>query len=140
MKISETIIQIDETKDNPLRQECRAITKEEFSSVYLRDVISAMSKALKAESDGVAIAAPQIGIPLRIFVVSENSYEEGTKNKPLVFINPRIIKRSKKTAILQEGCLSVRWIYGKTNRALLATVESFDIDGNKFTYGSHFST
>ena len=135
MKMTDSIIQIDDTKDNPLRKKCREITKEEFGSVYLRDVITAMTKALKRESDGVAIAAPQIAIPLRVFVVSENSYEESAKSKPLVFINPKIIKRSKKTAIMQEGCLSVRWIYGKTSRSLLATVEAYDIDGNKFTYG-----
>lgn len=135
MKIADTIIQVDKSKDNPLRQMCREVTREEFSSVYLRDVINAMSKALKAESDGVAIAAPQIGIPLRIFVVSVNSYEEEAKSKPLVFINPKIIKQSRKSAIMQEGCLSVRWIYGKTKRSLLATVEAYDTEGNKFTYG-----
>ncbi len=135
MKPADAIIQIDESKDNPLRLKCREITKVEFGSVYLRDVIASMTTALKRESDGVAIAAPQIGVPLRIFVVAESSYEESAKNRPLVFINPKITKRSKKSAIMQEGCLSVRWIYGKTSRALLATVEAYDIDGNKFTYG-----
>jgi peptide deformylase len=37
---------------------------------------------------------------------------------------------------MQEGCLSVRWIYGKTKRAVNATVEAYDITGAKFSYGA----
>lgn len=137
MKVSDTIIQIDASENNPLRKHSRAIVKEEFNSVYLQDVISSMKKALAREHDGVAIAAPQIGIPLRLFVVAENSYKEESKNKPLVFINPKIIKRSKKTGIMQEGCLSVRWIYGKTKRSLACTIEAYDEEGRKFVYGGN---
>lgn len=137
MKVKDTIIQISSDKNNPLRAHSRAITEEEFSSVYLRDVITSMKQALAKEHDGVAIAAPQIGIGLRLFVVAVSSYEEGAKHKPLVFINPKIIKRSKKTAIMQEGCLSVRWIYGKTKRSVACTIEAYDEDGKKFTYGGN---
>lgn len=135
MKVPDTIIQIDSDKHNPLRVHAREVTKDEFGSVYLRDVIKAMKQALVREHDGVAIAAPQIAIGLRIFVVAESAYEENAKQKPLVFINPTITKRSKKTAIMQEGCLSVRWIYGKTKRSVGATVEAYDEEGKKFTYG-----
>jgi peptide deformylase len=137
MNIADTIIQIDQNETNPLRALSRPIQAHEFGSVFLRDIIIAMKKALAREHDGVAIAAPQIGLPLRIFVVSEASYEQDAKSKPLIFINPKIIKKSKKTAIMQEGCLSVRWIYGKTKRSLAATVEAYDEDGNKFTYGGN---
>lgn len=135
MKVDQTIVQIDTRTNNPLRAHARALSKEEFGTPYLRDVVSAMTKALSKESDGVAIAAPQIGLTLRIFVVSPSAYEDGTKHKPSVFINPKILKRSKKTAVMQEGCLSVRWVYGKTKRSLACTIEAYDIDGNKFTYG-----
>jgi peptide deformylase len=132
---SRPIIQIDDNKENPLRMVARLVTKEEFGTPFLKDILKDMEKALSKESDGVAIAAPQIGVSLRIFVVSPNAYEEEAKFKPLVFINPKILKRSKKTAVMQEGCLSVRWIYGKTKRSIGATVEAYDVDGNKFTYG-----
>jgi len=137
MNVSETIIQIDKSPNNPLRRIAREIKKEEFGTVYLSSVITAMKHALSKEHDGVAIAAPQIALPLRIFVVAENSYDEDAKHKPLVFINPKIIKRSKKNAVMQEGCLSVRWIYGKTKRSVAATVEAYDIEGKKFTYGGN---
>ena len=135
MKVKDAIIQIDEKEGNPLRAHSRVIREDEFGSSYLLDVINAMKKALARESDGVAIAAPQIALPLRIFVVAEGSYPEDSKHKPLVFINPVIIKKSKKIATMQEGCLSVRWIYGKTKRSLSATVEAYDEYGKKFTYG-----
>jgi peptide deformylase len=136
MKVDETIIQIDDNKSNPLRMHAAPVAKTEFGTTHLEEIIRAMKKALSKESDGVAIAAPQIGLPLRIFVVADSAYEEGTKSRPLVFINPKITKKSRKTAIMQEGCLSVRWVYGKTKRSIAATVEAYDIDGKKFTYGS----
>ncbi|MBP6948903.1 MAG: peptide deformylase [Candidatus Pacebacteria bacterium] len=136
MKVSGNIIQIDENDKNPLRQKARLITKDEFGTAYLRDIIETMQSALAKESDGVALAAPQIALSLSIFVVAPSAYSENAKWKPLIFINPRITKISKKTATMQEGCLSVRWIYGKTNRSVSATVEAFDVEGNKFSYGA----
>jgi peptide deformylase len=135
MKIKGEIIQIDDSKSNPLRAKAEPIEKDEFGTPYLKDVVAAMRKALARENDGVALAAPQIGLSLRIFVVSPTAYDEEAKSKPLVFINPKITKLSKKTANMQEGCLSVRWIYGTTTRSTNATVEAYDIDGKKFSYG-----
>lgn len=136
MKVSTTIIQIDKDKKNPLRSIAHPVKKTEFGTPELKEIIKAMETALKRETDGVAIAAPQIAIPLRIFVVSPSAYNEDTKWKPIVFINPKITKVSRKKATMQEGCLSVRWVYGKTTRSVSATVEAYDIEGNKFTYGA----
>ena len=136
MKINETIIQIDETKENPLRAIARPIKKEEFGTNELKKIVATMQTSLAKESDGVALAAPQIALSLRIFVVAPSAYSEEAKWKPLVFINPKIVKISKKTREMQEGCRSVRWIYGKTYRSINATVEAYDIEGNKFTYGA----
>lgn len=133
---STPILQIDDRKDNPLRKKARLVEESEFGSQELKDIVEKMSVALAKEHDGVAIAAPQIGVSLRIFVVAETAYEEDAKFRPLVFINPKITRRSKKTAIMQEGCLSVRWIYGKTKRSVGATIEAYDITGTKFTFGA----
>ena len=116
--------------------QAKEIKKSEFATPYLRDIVSKMQKALAKEHDGVALAAPQIGLSLCIFVVAPLAYPEDAKLKPLVFINPKITKRSKKTAEMQEGCLSVRWLYGTTKRSISATVEAYDMDGKKFTYGA----
>lgn len=136
MSISDAIIQIDERKDNPLRMDARIVKKSEFKTDNLREIIYAMTRALSREEDGVAIAAPQIGLALQIFVISEKAYPDDAKWKPLVFINPTITKASKKMEEMHEGCLSVRWIYGKTDRAVSVTLEAYDVDGNKFSYGA----
>lgn len=135
MKTLGKIVQIDEDEKNPLRGNAHPIKKAEFGTKELKAVITSMQKALAKENDGVALAAPQIGISKRIFVIAPSAYEETGKSKPLVFINPSITKVSKKKEERQEGCLSVRWIYGKTKRHVSATVEAFDVDGNKFSYG-----
>lgn len=135
-QVDQTIIQIDEKEDNTLRAVAREIKKSEFGSEYLKSVVFAMTSALAKEHDGVAIAAPQIDLPLRIFVVNEKAYEPKAKWKPLVFINPRITKASKKMEEMHEGCLSVRWIYGRTKRYSNVTIEAYDVMGNKFTFGA----
>ena len=106
-----------------------------------------MKKALGEQDDGVAIAAPQIGVSLSIFVMSgkavlyENAKKYGNDNvekvipPDIVFINPEIIKISKKRVSLPEGCLSVRWLYGKTKRAEKARVQAFNEEGKLFEYG-----
>lgn len=136
MKIKDTIIQINDDKTNPLRVIAREIKKEEFGTTDLKEIVETMQKSLSKEHDGVALAAPQIGLSLRIFVIAPSAYPEDAKWKPLVFINPKITKVSKKTAEMQEGCLSVRWIYGTTTRSTSATVEAYDVNGNKFSYGA----
>jgi peptide deformylase len=136
-----TIVQ---KEDSVLRITANAVPTEEIVSERIKDVISRMKEALAREEDGVAIAAPQIGESLRIFVISKRAFEidkEGTDEKEgadytdMVFINPEIIKHSKETAWMEEGCLSVRWLYGKVRRFKKATVRAFDEEGRPFTRG-----
>jgi peptide deformylase len=135
MKKLGKIIQIDEDEKNPLRLLATPVKKSEFGTEELKALVKTMQDTLAKEADGVALAAPQISISKRIFVIAPNAYEEEAKWKPLVFINPTLTKVSKKVEERQEGCLSVRWIYGKTNRHVSATVEAYDVEGNKFSFG-----
>ncbi len=80
----------------------------------------------------MAIAAPQVGIGKRIFVVSARVLGRGDTD--LVFINPTIIKQAKQTKLLEEGCLSVRWIYGLVRRSTKVSVSAYNPSGEKFTY------
>lgn len=135
MKLAGKIVQIDDSSDNPLRAIAVPVKPSEFGTKELKKTVKEMQDALAKEHDGVALAAPQIGVSKRIFVVAPSSYEPDAKWKPLVFINPILTKISKKVVEQQEGCLSVRWIYGKTKRHTSATVEAYDEDGNKFSFG-----
>lgn len=130
-------------KDNPiLRQTAHDVPVGKITSPEIKKIIKDMKKALLSQDDGVAIAAPQIGKPLRIFVMSGrvidllNGKDVAEPSHPdTVYINPRITKRSKEKQTVEEGCLSVRWLYGKVERAKKATVVAYDEEGKKFTKG-----
>ncbi len=124
-------------KDTPvLRQVAEALEAKDFGSKKLIKILGEMAESLDKEDDGVAIAAPQIGYSLRIFLVSPKVKEIAKAPElPLVYINPKIIKTSKDRKNMEEGCLSVRGLYGNTKRATRVTIEAQDIDGNKFTWG-----
>ncbi len=94
-----------------------------------------MQKALAGEEYGVAIAAPQVGSPLRLFVVAgrvfkkdEDSQEELTP-ADRVYINPEITRMSKKQREMAEGCLSVRGQYGTVMRHEKVTLKALDGSG-----------
>jgi peptide deformylase len=119
-----------------LRGTAKEVDIKEIKSAKIKKILADMKKALASQDDGVAIAAPQINVPLRIFVVSGKVFNQSGKNeKDLVFINPEIIKISKKTKQMPEGCLSVRWLYGEVKRSTNATVNAYDENGQFFTRG-----
>ena len=130
-------------KGNPvLRAIAHEVPKKEFGSLKLSRLISQMTKALASEEYGVALAAPQIGLSLRIFIVSPKVFareDEETKKPaasepPLVFINPEIVRLSRSKKLLHEGCLSVMGVYGWIERHEKATVKARDMQGKLFTY------
>ena len=136
-------------KENPiLRGTATEVDVADIPSPKIKKILRDMRAALESREDGIAIAAPQIGIPLRIFLVSPRAFEiekqdqrgafkeTGEKKEalpPRVFINPLIIKTSKEKAWLEEGCLSVHNIYGRTRRSKKASVRALDEHGKVFT-------
>ncbi len=123
------IVQIGE---KVLLDKARPVPKSLFKTPELLKMIADMKTALDSQKDGVAIAAPQIALPYRIFLVSEKAYREKAKDLKLVFINPVIVKKSKKIELMPEGCLSVRWKYGEVKRNTNTTVEAYDENGILF--------
>jgi peptide deformylase len=78
-------------------------------------------------SNGIGLAAVQVGILKRILVVDVSSKEE--KNKPICFINPVIKKVSDEMSIYEEGCLSIPDTFIEIERPKICEVEYLDIDG-----------
>ncbi|MBU6431239.1 MAG: peptide deformylase [Patescibacteria group bacterium] len=140
-KIAKKIVQAK--SGNPvLRDFAEPVPLEEIKSDKIQKIIEDMKNSLATEEEGVAIAAPQIGAPLRIFVVSKKIFQlidAGKNDKErfgdLVFINPEIIKLSKDKEVMEEGCLSVRDYYGKIKRSTKATVRAYDENGSVFERG-----
>ncbi len=140
-----TIIQ----KENPvLRAVAKEVAIKDITSVKVKKIIRDMKKSLSTQSDGVAIAAPQIGVSLRIFVVSGKVFDEVwqdgedyddakiVESHDMTFINPVITKLSKSKRWMHEGCLSVRPLWGEVERSLNATVTAYDENGKPFTRGA----
>jgi len=137
-------------KDSPiLRKIATPVPAAEIGTQKIKNIIERMRQVMHREDDAVAIAAPQIGESLRIFVVSgealrraqninddNSSDKESTRYPDLVFINPEIVKISKKQRVVEEGCLSVRWLYGKVKRAEKITIRALDEKGRPVLRGA----
>jgi peptide deformylase len=76
---------------------------------------------------GVGLAAPQVGVPLRIFVTLVDG------DKPRVFINPEIVLTSQELATIEEGCLSLPGLYVDVVRPELVKVQAWNEKGRPFT-------
>ena len=140
-----TIIQ----KENPvLRQIAKEVPVKDITSAKIKKVIRDMKQALATQPDGVAIAAPQIAVSLRIFVISGKIFDDSRQRgeglpenkKPatpdLVFINPVITKIAKTKKWMHEGCLSVRPLWGEVQRSTHATVAAYNEEGTKILRGA----
>lgn len=131
-----------------LRKVAKLVPEKMFGTPELAEIIADMTEALDKELDGVAIAAPQIAVPYRIFIVRKDRTlpppplpPEGKLPPPPapeveVYINPEIKKTSRKRAKADEGCLSVRGVYGTTNRHERVTVHARRESGARFTRGA----
>jgi len=133
------VTKIVQREDPVLRQIAKEVPVSAITTPKIQKIISDMKKALASQDDGVAIAAPQIGLALRIFVISgkANDIAKKTENSPdEVYINPIITKISKDKKLVDEGCLSVRYLYGKTKRSTRASIEAYNEKGKKFSHGA----
>jgi len=134
--------EIVQTGTKVLRAIAAEVPNADIGSARLNAILADMKEALDAEPDGAALAAPQIGVSLRIFIISErvfgatSEHEEASKDPHFVFINPKIVKRSRKKEQMDEGCLSVRGKYGHVVRATNITVEALDESGKLFRRGA----
>lgn len=113
--------------DEVLRKKAKEVAISKIKSKEVQDLIKEMIRVLKGEEIGVGLAAPQIGVDKRIFILKDVK-----KNKYFIFINPKILKLSAETRLMSEGCLSVRDYWGKVKRAGKVSVEACDEIGKKF--------
>jgi len=77
--------------------------------------------------NGIGLAAPQVGIPQRIFTVQ---IEDGD---PIVFINPEITATSSELSVYEEGCLSVPAQYAKVKRPAEIEIQAWNTRGRPFS-------
>lgn len=122
--------------DPVLRQKTKEIDSDYPN---LDNLIKDMFETMYAAS-GVGIAAPQIGLPIRLFVIDASPYEEDEpilKNFKKVFINAEIIEESGENWLSNEGCLSIPDIREDIARHPTITINYFDENWEEHeeTYG-----
>ncbi|MHC4622509.1 MAG: peptide deformylase [Planctomycetota bacterium] len=81
------------------------------------------------ENKGIGLAGPQIGVALRIFIISL----DGSRDNVKVYINPTVTKMTSALEPNEEGCLSVPNVYTKIRRYKKCTVTATGLDGGEFT-------
>lgn len=124
-----------------LREVAHSVPISDIGSEEIKKILNAMRTAMDEQKDGVAIAAPQIGVSKRIFMISGTLLRQADKTfkgkeDVLIFINPEILKKSKEKKVVEEGCLSVRWLYGKMSRSARVTLRAYDENGKKIERGA----
>ena len=107
---------IDVRIDDEMLKLCQKIVLEMFEVMY--------------KSDGAAIAAPQVGIPLRLVALDPARVKFG----PHVLINPVILNSSETQVGDFEGCLSLPLYTGKVYRSTEVHVQAYNLQGNLEDY------
>ena len=111
-QVGDPVLHAPAKKPNLPRDEIEALVARMFASMVA--------------ARGIGIAAPQIGVPLRIVIIDVD--EAG-----VVAVDPRIDEVSEGTEETSEGCLSVRGFYGMLERPLGARLSATDIAGKRFS-------
>lgn len=106
-------------KSQPVREinaKLKSIVRDMFELMY--------------EYKGIGLAANQVALPIRVFVVNPTG-DRQEADQELVFINPEIL-RKKGSVEGEEGCLSLPDVYGQVRRSEEILVSAFDLTGNEF--------
>jgi peptide deformylase len=111
--------------DPMLKARARPVTAEDMP--HVRDLLPRMF-ATMYRAPGIGLAAPQVGVGLRLTIV-DLMLEE--KPDPITLINPEVVARSDILATREEGCLSLPGQYADVTRPARVTVGYTDADGAK---------
>ncbi len=111
--------------DDVLRQKCEPVTPEEINDEF-RALLNEMFETM-VSANGVGLAAPQVGISKRFFVLMADD------NVKRVFINPEIIKTSEELEDYDEGCLSIPGVTETIRRPASVSVTALNERGRRFT-------
>lgn len=142
-------------QENPvLRKKAERILLADIKGRHIQNLIKEMKSLLSKEEYGVALAAPQVGESVRLFIVSGRALASGSRNAPdelsppssakvgpwqmsdQVYINPEFVKVSRAKKEKHEGCLSIRGKWGTVMRAEKATIRAYDEHGKRVTRGA----
>lgn len=120
-----TVLKVRLYGDPCLRKHCDLV---EEIGVSERLLIHSMLETMY-QHKGIGLAAPQVGVNKQIFVLDLGD-DNDDQSGPYAIINPKIIKRSKQTHEMSEGCLSIPGVHIKIKRPKKIAVEFTDHENN----------
>lgn len=90
----------------------------------LQAIVTAMFERMR-KSNGVGLAAPQVGLKKRILVLNPS----GKPEDDLVLVNPTLVERTGEPTLFEEGCLSFPGVYAEIKRPARCRVKAFTVKG-----------
>lgn len=111
-----------------LKSKMAEVTQDEIKNGSLNELFSDMKDAMRSHN-GIGLAANQIGVNKRIFIIDEKIAKEA--KLPEIFINPEITEYAKEEDEMEEGCLSIPEYYTNIKRPKKIKIKALDQDGNK---------
>ena len=124
------LLEIKNCLDPVLRKLCRPIENIDGELITLAENMVETTLA----APGVGLAANQVGLPWRLFVV--NIGVETDKNNLVTMVNPEITSMEG-SELGEEGCLSIPDVISEVNRASQVEIKGYDLDGNEVRYEAH---
>ena len=128
MAIDPQKLQIVKYPDPVLRKK----TQEIDPKLPLVQAVAARMIDLMHEASGVGLAAPQVGLPWRMFVTSYS----GEPGDEQVFINPVLRDPSREVELVDEGCLSLPGVRVTMRRPRGITIQATSLEGEPFALAS----
>lgn len=131
-----------------LRARAQEVSPDRIPTKEMRDLVATMIATMRA-APGVGLAAPQIGVPLRVIVledreelqrgltIEERRERERAPFPTRVFFNPVLEPIGEERAMFFEGCLSVKGFVGLVDRSLEVQVTGLDENGEPQTWRVH---
>ncbi|MBT8379735.1 MAG: peptide deformylase [Ignavibacteria bacterium] len=115
--------------DNILRKKVDKVKEVDNETIEL---ITNMFDTMR-NANGIGLAANQVGVNKAIFIVDITQVEDYENTKPIVLINPKIVKYSDEQSLFEEGCLSIPDIRAEVKRPESITISYHDTDFNEHT-------
>jgi peptide deformylase len=116
-----TVLEIRSAPDPVLKQKAKKVNTIDRST---KKLIKDMLETMHAQAGRVGLAAPQVGVPLRVIVIGMPEEDD------IVLVNPEIVRR-RGERVIDEGCLSVPGYFGQITRAESVTVKGRDQSGKE---------
>lgn len=110
--------------DKILRKKVNKVEEVDNETIELiKNMFDTMNNA-----NGIGLAANQVGADKKLFIVDLTKVEDYEDSDPIVFINPKIVKRSEEQTVFEEGCLSIPDIRADVERPEAITIEYQDAE------------